>query len=263
MTTHCFRKLILTLMSQTQMKVCISTKTTLTKITIIQIIFFILINICNIPKNLKKFELFLSNLKHEFQIICCSESRLKDSTKDRYTPKGFTHVFDYRGGGGKRGGGTLIFIKDSVQYEERKDLKLDLHSDLTNSCFIELDKHTINNRRNIVLGCIYINHLMYKFNEKNNDICFSLSNTNTDVYLLGDFNNNLSDSCSNNHNTQEFKNILFYNSFIPLIHKPTCINNNYATIIVIYSQMSPLSKWLRLEYWPQNLTQTTFQFLPF
>ena len=107
---------------------------------------------------------------------------------------------------------------------------MDLHSDLTNSCFIELDKHTINNRRNIVLGCIYKPpHVsIAKFNEKFNDICFSLSNTNKDVYLLGDFNINLSDSCSN---TQEFKNILFSNSFVPLIHKPTRINNNSDTII--------------------------------
>ena len=88
---------------------------------------FIHINICTVPKNFKKFELFLSNLKHEFQIICCSESRLKNSTKNRYTPKGFTHVFDYREK--KRGGGTSIFINDSVQYEKRTDLKLDLHSD--------------------------------------------------------------------------------------------------------------------------------------
>ena len=124
-------------------------------------------------------------------------------------------------------------MKDSVQYEERKDLQLDFHSDHTNSCFIELDKHTINNRRNIVLGCIYKppNVSIAKFNEKFNDICFSLSNTNKDVYLLGDFNINLSDSCSNIHHTQEFKNILFSNSFVPLIHKPTRINNNSATII--------------------------------
>ena len=55
---------------------------------------FIHINICSIPKNFKKNELFLSNLKHEFKVICCSESWLKNSTRDRYTPKGFTHVFD-------------------------------------------------------------------------------------------------------------------------------------------------------------------------
>ena len=48
---------------------------------------FIHNNICSVPKNLKKFELFLSNLKYVFQLICCSESWMKDSTKDRYTPK--------------------------------------------------------------------------------------------------------------------------------------------------------------------------------
>ena len=98
-------------MSQTQMKVCISTKTNdfNKNFNHSNYLSFIHINIYNIPKNLKKFELFLSNLKHEFQIICCSESWLKESTKNQYTPKGFTHVFDYRGK--KRGGGTLIFIK--------------------------------------------------------------------------------------------------------------------------------------------------------
>ena len=133
-------------------------------------------------------------MKHEFQIICCSELWLRNSTKDRYTPKGFTHVFDYRG---KKRGGEPRFLL-TIQYEERKDLKFDLHSDLTNSCFIELDKHTINIRRNIVLGCLYKPpHVsIAQFNEKFNDICFSLSNTNKDVYLLGDFNINLGDSCS-------------------------------------------------------------------
>ena len=83
------------------------------------------------------------------------------------------------------------------------------------------------------MGCLYKPpHVsIAKFNEKCNDICFSLSNTNKDVYLLGDFNINLGDSCSNNHHTQEFKNILFSNSFVPLIYKPTRINNNSATII--------------------------------
>ena len=69
-----------------------------------------------------------------------------------------------------------------------------------------------------------------RFNEKNNDIRFSLLNINKDVYMFGDFNINLSDSCFNNHHTQEFK-FFFSNSFIPLIHKPTRIKNNYATYI--------------------------------
>ena len=116
-----------------------------------------------------------------------------------------------------------------MQYEKRKYLKFDLHSDLTNYCFIELDKHTINNRRNIVLGYIYKppHVLIAKFY----NICFSLSNTHKDVFLLGDFNINLSDSYSNNRHTQECTNILFSNSCVPLIHKATRINNSSATII--------------------------------
>ena len=52
--------------------------------------------------------------------------------------------------------GELRFLL-TIQYNIKKEkiLKLDLCSDLTNSCFIELDKHTINNLINIVLGCIY------------------------------------------------------------------------------------------------------------
>ena len=54
-----------------------------------------------------------------------------------------------------RGGGTSIFIVDSVQIEERKYLKYDFHGDPMNSCFIQLDKHTINDRKNIILRYIY------------------------------------------------------------------------------------------------------------
>ena len=79
---------------------------------------FIHINICSVPNFLMKFELFLSNMKHEFQIICCSESWLKNSTKDRYTPKGFTHVFDYRE---KREVGELRFLL-KIQYNMKKEM---------------------------------------------------------------------------------------------------------------------------------------------
>ena len=88
---------------------------------------------------------------------------------------------------------------------------MDLHADLTNYCFIELDKHTISNRKNIILGCIYKSpHVsIANINGKNNDLCFSLSNTTKYIYLLGDSNINLSDTCSNNLHTQKFENRLF------------------------------------------------------
>ena len=48
------------------------------------------------PKHFKTFEIFLQVLKHIFPIICCSETFFKQSSKDRYTPKGFEHVYDFR-----------------------------------------------------------------------------------------------------------------------------------------------------------------------
>ena len=52
-------------------------------------ISFVHVIISIAPKNLRNFELFLSNLKHNFSIICCSETWFKMSIKDRFTPKGY------------------------------------------------------------------------------------------------------------------------------------------------------------------------------
>lgn len=146
------------------------------------------INICSIPKNFKRFELFLENLKHEFHIICCSESWFKESSKDRHTPKGYNHVYDFRPK--KRGGGTSIFIKNNLQYVERGDLKLDINVDCVNSCFIEIDKKCIDVPRNIIVGCIYrAPHCsLPQFNEQLNDALNGITKENKDIYILGDIN---------------------------------------------------------------------------
>ena len=59
-------------------------------------ISFVHVNISSAPANLRNFGLFLSNLKHNFSIICCSETWFKMSTNDRFTPKGYEHIYDYR-----------------------------------------------------------------------------------------------------------------------------------------------------------------------
>ena len=192
---------------------------------------FIHINICSIPKNFQYFDLFLNNLKHKFPIICCSESWFKASSKDRYTPKHFSHVYDFRPK--KRGGGTSIFIKNGIEYESRDDLKLDLHTNLANSCFIEINKQCINSPRNVVVGCIYKTpHLsITEFNDKFNDLLNIVSRENKDIYLLGDYNINIGDGCQNNLHVQEFNNMLSSHCFTPLIRKHTRINSHSATII--------------------------------
>ena len=192
---------------------------------------FIHVNICSIPKNYGKFDAFLATLEHKFPIICCSESWFKNTSIDRHTPSGFTHVYDYRPK--KRGGGTSMFIKNTIQYQQRDDLKLDIEVNLSNSCFIEIDKHCVSGTRNIIVGCIYkAPHCsIAQFNEKFNDVLNCLSNEKKDIFILGDFNIDGADRCSSNRQTQEFLNIIAVHSFTNLIQKPTRITNHSATLI--------------------------------
>ncbi len=189
------------------------------------------INICSIPKNLKTFESFLSSLKCEFSIICCSESWFKKSTVDRHTPKNYNHIHDYRPT--KRGGGTSIFIKNTIQYENRDDLKLDIHVNLCNSCFIEIDKCNVNSTRNVIIGCIYKAPQLpiTQFNDIFDNLLNTLDKEKKDVYLLGDFNINTGEQCTSNLHTHEFINIISAHAFTQLINKPTRITHHSATTI--------------------------------
>ena len=83
------------------MKACILAKTTLTKNSN-KIICLLFISTCVAFLRIFKIKIISIYLEHEFQVMCCSELGLKDSTRDGYTPKCFTHAFDYREK--KRGG---------------------------------------------------------------------------------------------------------------------------------------------------------------
>ena len=64
----------------------------------------------------KEFKKNVCNLiKHEFKVMCCSKCRLKNSTRNMYTHKGFTHVFEYSEK--NRGGGTSNFFS-SIQSDK-------------------------------------------------------------------------------------------------------------------------------------------------
>ena len=131
------------------------------------------------------------------------------------------------------GGGASIFIKKTMQYVPREDLKLDIDKNFANSCFVEINKTSVNNKKHIIIGCIYkaamlsISHL----NDKMEALLNRVAEENKEVYLLGDMNINLGDRCSNNLQTQEFRNLLSTYSFTPLIHRPTRITPFSATII--------------------------------
>ena len=62
------------------------------------------------------------------------------------------------------------------------------------------------------------------------NIIESLKPHNQSCYLMGDYNIDLLKHCTHNP-TSEFLDLMFSNSFIPLINKPTRVTPQTATII--------------------------------
>ena len=118
-----------------------------------------------------------------------------------------------------RGGG----IHESLQYQLRKDLRIGKDSESINSLFIEIDKLTIDTKYNVIIGCIYrppwVN--LFNFNDLLNDTLQSCHANNKYVFILGDFNVDLSLNIKTSTATEDFKNLFSMHHFVPLINKPT------------------------------------------
>merc|ERR1712198_616864 len=129
--------------------------------------------------------------------------------------------------GGRRGGGVALLINDCFDVKVRNDISLP--DTLCESLFIEI---TLNNMKNIVVGIIYRdpNTPINSFNDNMNECLEQLSIENKSIFMMGDYNINLlnynSIQCIN-----DFVNIMYNNSFRPLIDKPTRITKKSVTLI--------------------------------
>ena len=93
-------------------------------------------NIRSIVKNLNKFDLYLSNLNHEFPIIALSETLLKGYNCYRYGIDGYNAEHNCRPNRG--GGGVSFYIKETIEYTLRDDLCF--QNNIVETLFIEIDK---------------------------------------------------------------------------------------------------------------------------
>ena len=80
-------------------------------------------NVRSIPKNFQDLNMFLASLKYDFSIIGITESWLKPSNVNNYTPDNYNHEYDIRST--SPGGGTSLFISDKLKYIVRNDLHFD------------------------------------------------------------------------------------------------------------------------------------------
>ena len=128
-----------------------------------------------------------------------------------------------------KGGGVAMLIHKCFIVRERPDFQLPFN--LCESLFLEI---ILRNHKKLIVGILYRdqNTSVHKFNEELNDCLLKLANVNKYVYIMGDMNINLL-NCSSIQYVQDFVNVL-YNSFRPLINKPTRIINSSVSLIDNY-----------------------------
>ena len=106
---------------------------------------------------------------------------------------------------------------------------MSINDDDTESLCIEI----INNQcKNININTMYrpLAGKIKPFKAYLKDLFVKAQKSNKPIYLLGDFNLNVLEYDSNTK-VKGFLNLLFQNSFIPVINKPTRVTRNTATAI--------------------------------
>ena len=185
-------------------------------------------NIRSAPKNISKLDNYLSNLNLDFKIVALTETWLSDETKDRYSLQGYNPEHSCRSG--RTGGGVSLHIKKDIEYTTREDISC--QSKISESLFIEIDKHHFEKKQNIVIGVIYRppDTDIKEFNNHLKQCLNKIKSERKSAYILGDFNVNLL-NCDRHIPSQEFVDTLFSNSFIPCTTKPTRVTSRSATLI--------------------------------
>ena len=186
------------------------------------------INIRSLKANLGSFETCLANLNFEFTVIGVSETWLRDDNCDLYNLDGYHFTEVHRTC--RSGGGVGIYVKNSIPFLNRRDLKVE--DAISESVFIEIDKQIFNGSKNITIGVIYRppGGNLQNFIDSVNTVLNGLRNENKLCFLLGDVNINLL-NYEKHEDTTTFIDLMHSFSFISLINRPTRITENSATSI--------------------------------
>ena len=190
------------------------------------------LNIRSLPRHYNEFKCYLDNLDINFSVIGLTETWLKSSNSDLYNLDGYNHVSQCREC--RTGGGVSLLLNENWSYTVRDDLRL--NDNFVECLFIELSKSVVNLTKDVVVGVIYRppNTDIYEFNKKFLELLSIVHRENKLVYLLGDYNVNLLNA-ENHIPSAEFLEIFYSNGFLPLITKPTRIQNSFTLIDNIFS----------------------------
>ena len=190
------------------------------------------LNIRSLPKNVASLELLIDQFRDRLHFILLVETWLTSASTDHYGLDGFRFESNYRKK--KKGGGTAIYIQDSVMYTSLP--KVGRVTDDTETTFIKIDKHNHLLDKDLVLGVCYRppNGDIDTFLLQITDIFHMLKVHDCYLYIAGDFNLNLLEK-SKKHKIDCYFNTLLSYGLLPLISKPTrCVNESFTLIDNIF-----------------------------
>jgi hypothetical protein len=186
------------------------------------------LNIRSLPKNIDTFKSTLFASGMSFNVLAFTETWLNHTNVDSHGIVGFNHEYLIRDS--KSGGGTSIFINQDWSYKVRNDLTFN-DNDME-LLWLEIDKDSLRNKTNMVLGVIYRRPGSDPriFNEKLHETLLIIYREKKTCLHTGDYNLNLLNS-STHLPTNEFIDLNFEQCLFPTINKPTRISPTSATLI--------------------------------
>ena len=98
------------------------------------------LNICSSANKIRDLEYMLGNLKFNFSFIGLSETWATIMNQDVLNITNYNHEHCIRNKK-RKGGGTNLYIHNSIQYKKREDLSLT--KNIYESTFIEIDKQAV------------------------------------------------------------------------------------------------------------------------
>ena len=183
------------------------------------------LNIRSISKNISRLTDWLCGLAITFSAIGITETWLQNADHN-VDINGYNFIHNHRKN--KTGGGVGLYLKNDLQFKNRKDLHFS-DANSTESLFIEVIKPQ---GKNIIVGVVYRppDQNFNTFVDDFSIIAEKISRENKLCYIMGDFNVNFMNyQCHSK--TGEFVDNIFSNMLYPRITRPTRITAHTATLI--------------------------------
>lgn len=182
------------------------------------------VNIVSLNRNFSKLEELLCQMQTAPDVICVSETRLKNYHDNAYIPSIIGYEF-YRKDSNTAAGGVGIYVNSDFDVTERNDLNLN-----QNDCEDLWIQIKISEYKPVVVASIY-RHPRHNFENFQYALLHSvekLNQHNTTYYLLGDFNLNLL-LHDRNDKIKHYVDLLNCYDCRYILTKPTRINRNHLS----------------------------------